>query len=407
MSRARHFPIMVSPKEETPLPPAKPKKVTNDDLYRRSTQYRYWSFTASKLADLRVLANKKGLKSTHEKLDNLDPALEETKAVNSNGLDKFPFVTPTEELQIITYYARKCQDLANFFRLPSQVRSTAIVYLYKFYLTHSVMAYHPQHIMYTCLFLAAKVENSFIGINNFSKAIPRTTPDSILQYEYLILQSLRFSLRCHHPFMPLYGFYLDIQDLLPKVDLKRLTRSCDKAREYISESLFTDVFFLFTPPQIALSCLWKSDDILVERYLAKKMGLKKRQIKGELAVVKEVQKGNGLSSKSASPDADPAENESKLLTPQQKFDKLMITIKKCAHAIDKNTCSPSFDEARRISSKIRYCLDPIRYGRRLVKQQKETATVVVQANAEQSHSSKSGARMADALEGPSKRLKTE
>ncbi len=398
---------MVTPKAESPSPSAKPKKVTNDDLYRRSTQYRYWSFTESKLADLRVLANKKGLRATRDKLDSLDSSLEETKVITNNGLDKFPFVTPGEELEIITYYARKCQDLANFFRLPSQVRSTAIVYLYKFYLTHSVMAYHPQHIMYTCLFLAAKVENSFIGINNFSKAIPRTTPDSILQYEYLILQSLRFSLRCHHPFMPLYGFYLDIQDLLPKVDLKRLTKSCDKAREYISESLFTDVFFLFTPPQIALSCLWKSDDVLLERYLAKKMGLKKRQIKGELAVVKEEEKSTETSSKSVSPDVDQNENEPKVLTSQQKFDKLMLTIKKCTQTVEKNACNPSVDDARRISSKIRYCLDPIRLGRRLVKQQKETAEVVEQANANQSQTVKIGARASDAPESAIKRQRTE
>lgn len=371
---------MTASDSPSPAPQAKPPKITYDDLYRRSTQYRYWSFTKSKLEDLRVLANKKGRKSTINKIESLDPQSEEAKIIKDRGVENFPLITTSEELDIITYYARKCQDLANFFRLPPQARSTAIMYLYKFYLVHSVMTYHPQHIMYTCLFLAAKVENSFIGIQNFSKAIPRTTPASILQYEYLILQTMRFSLRCHHPFQPVYGFSLDIQDLLPKVDRKRLSRSYDRTTHYIAESMFTDAPFLYTPPQIALACLWKSDDVLVERYLAKKLGLKKKQIHNEMEVIREEQNEENRA-KTGGGDEPKQKNEATNTdSPQQRFDKLMMTIKKCTELLEKTHINPSVEQARQISSRIRFSLDPARYGRKLLKQLKATAEDLENAN---------------------------
>ncbi|VEU24067.1 DEKNAAC105111 [Brettanomyces naardenensis] len=370
--------------------------ISNDDLYRRSTQYRYWSFTRSKLEDLRILANKKGIDFTKRRLQDLDPDLPETKAIKEINISDYPFVTSDEELKIVTYYARKCKDLAKFFHLPSQARATAIMYLYKFYLAHSVMVYHPQYIMYTCLFLAAKVENSFIGINNFSKAIPKTTPDSILQYEYLILQSLRFSLRCHHPYQPLYGFYLDIQELLPKVDFKRLGRSCDSARELVNESLFTNVPFLFTPPQVALACLWKSDAVLVERYLAKKLGLKRKQIKSEMETIREEEVKEESTDESTvestqasqqQPAGESSDHPSPPSSPQQNFDKLMLTIRKCVDMLEHNTMNPSMEEAKHISSKIRFCLEPLRYGKKLIKQKIATAALVESANAKRSNSS--------------------
>ncbi|ODV85620.1 hypothetical protein CANARDRAFT_182603, partial [[Candida] arabinofermentans NRRL YB-2248] len=332
--------------------------ISNDDLYRRSTQYRFWSFTSTKLDDSRIISNKKGIKATKERLKKLLLESNDTETpppeisfirqhLSSNNdsdlnqLDDFPYVNKIEELQIVTYYARKCKDLANFFKLPSQARSTAIIYLYKFYIIHSVMEYHPQHIMLTCLYLSTKVENNFIKISDFVKPIPKATELNVLKNEYLIMETLKFSLTCHHPYNSLYGFFLDIQQLLPKLDFGRLGKNYDLARDLIQESLFVDVEFLYTPPQIALACLWLSDEVLVERYLMKKFKVKR--------------KNND-------------EEKIKSMTPEEHYNKIMNLIKDCAKLIKNGGFNPSVEESKVISQKIQFCLEPLRFGKKLMKE---------------------------------------
>ena len=270
--------------EEIPLTPQLhgvaddlPVRITNDEMYRRSSQYRYWSFTKESLTDLRIKVNNKGKTIFEKRIYNLDDDSDMLikKYITEN---EFKGINCSEEREIVIYYARKCQDLSNFFKFTTQVRLTAISFLFKFYLVHSVMEYYPQQIMYTCLFLSAKSENNFIGIKNFSNAIPKTTVESILQYEYLILETMRFTLTCHHPMNSLYGFFLDIQNILVKLDFNRLSKDYDTSRKIINESVFTDAQFLFTPPQIALAALYIADDVVCMRYLMRKFGVKRRQM---------------------------------------------------------------------------------------------------------------------------------
>ncbi|KAH3663766.1 hypothetical protein OGAPHI_005168 [Ogataea philodendri] len=313
--------------------------VSNDDLFRRSTQFRFWSFTRLQLEELRVVANKKGIEKTEERINQLDDSLPETKIVKDHR-DQFQYVHLDEEKKLVSYYARRCKELASFFHLSAQSRSTAIMYLYKFYLYHSVMEYHPGNIMLTCLFLAAKVENQFIGINSFSKNIPKTTPEGILKNEYLILETMKFSLQCHHPFQPLYGFFLDIQQMLPKLDFNRLGKNYDGARELVNDSLFSDLPFLYTPPQIALTCLWVCDDVLVEKYLSKKFKVNRK---------------------------DEPDDEQGL----QHYNKILVIIRQCADILRKEVQDPSQDESKTISAKIKLCLEPARFGKKILKQTTE------------------------------------
>ncbi|GME66848.1 unnamed protein product [[Candida] boidinii] len=415
-----------------------PRRITAEELYRRSSQYRIWSFTESQLEDMRVSANKRGLIVRTNKLSSLDKSLPEVQLLfNENG--NFEHLTVEEERIIVIYYARKAKDLANFFHLPTQARSTAISFLIRFFLIHSVMEYHPQFIMYTCLFLAAKVENNFIGINTFSKAIPKTTPESILQYEYPILESMKFTLLCRHPYQPLYGFYLDIQAVFPKIDIKRLGTAYDSARSLINDSLFSDAVFLYTPPQIALAALWISDNVVAERYLARKFGFRKKKEKtdnneqnknkltttkekkdSKVPIVKQEQSDkipvkqeqsdripvkqeqsdkipeakvkeeqsdkipedkvkeeqsdkipdvkvkmeeNGVDDLEASADGDSAS----IMTPERHYKKMMEIIRECAEYV-KNVPNPSVEVAKRVSTKVHYCLDPFKYARKLAKQ---------------------------------------
>jgi cyclin H len=355
-----------------------PHRVTNDELYRRSSQYRYWSFTEDEISDLRIRANKRGEEIFQKRIQGLS---DDSNSILKQYInEEFKNINEIEEREIIIYYARKCQDLSNFFKFTTQVRLTAISYLFKFYLIHSIMEYYPQQIMYTCLFLSAKSENNFIGINNFSKAIPKTTPESILKYEYLILETMRFSLTCHHPMKSMYGFYLDIQNVLIKLDFNRLFKDYESCQSIINESIFTDVQFLFTPPQIALAALYIVDDVVCMRYLMRKFGVKKKQmiemmkdnedsdkstptIKEEQEEKEEINYVDGDNVDQV--NIEKKDNEKKM-TPLEHFEKVMNVVKQCALKMQVKI-DPSVQEAKIISLRAHFCLDPVKYFKKISK----------------------------------------
>lgn len=377
-----------------------PNRVTNDELYRRSTQYRFWSFTKDELSDLRIKVNARGLEILRKRIDSLsdDSDLLIKRYVN----EEFKNIAVEEERQIVTYYARKCSDLSNFFKFTTQVKLSAISYLFKFYLVHSIMEYYPQQIMYTCLFLSAKSENNFIGINNFSKAIPKTTPESILKFEYLILDTMRFTLTCHHPMRPMYGFYLDIQNVLTKLDFNRLCKDFEHCKNLINESVFTSVQFLFTPPQIALAVLYIVDDVVCMRYLMRKFGVKRKQM---LEMMKDREESetqekdstdnaadntNGVlkdEKQGSVPEEDENDNEDnedednkekkpkvKTITPLEHFEKVMNIVKDCASIIQQDKIDPSVQEAKIVSLKTHFVLDPVKYFQKITKEKDSSSS---------------------------------
>lgn len=326
--------------QESPL--IKKKRVEYDDLYRRSTQFSVWSFTKDELQKQREQVNERGKVMSLERSQLVvNPVTGDTEKVDIVPL------TVEEELKIIAYYARKLNGLANLFKMPSQVKGTAISYLKKFYLNHSVMEFHPKHIMLTCLFLAAKSENYFIGIKTFAAKINNTPPENILKYEYTIIQSLKFTLMVHHPFRSLYGFYLDIQNVLPKVDKGRIGKSFDRTRELINESLISDAGFLFTPPQIALASWRKIDRELVEKYLRRKYPVK------TITTIKE-EPETEISS-TTTPETDTSATPD--VQEQQTINKLIVVLDECEKLLNTGY-DPTLEESKIIDKKVHYCITP-------------------------------------------------
>lgn len=140
----------------------------------------------------------------------------------------------------------------------------------------------------TCLFLAAKVENNFITLEDFLKKIKKGPPPAqvLVDLELEVSQGIRFEYVIHHPLWPLHGVFLDIQVitffiiLRVKIDqrqhlhatqdylkqsisststhkeaLKKLAHTYIKAKELVIISLRTDLQFLMWPSQIAIACL--------------------------------------------------------------------------------------------------------------------------------------------------------
>lgn len=274
--------------------PRQPRTI--DDLYRQSSQYRMWSFTHESLAEIKAKTNEKGRKKA---IETFNAALAQFRQTNAAEYEAhasqltedllLDLLTLDEETKYINFYCKNIIETANFFRMPTQVKATAVSFFRKFYLVHSTMEYHPKNIMYTCVFLAAKSENYFISINSFTKALRNTENKDILDLEFTVLEALHFTLLVHHAFRPLYGFYLDFQTVLlhPEPRIRGLTNErlaslLDKGKEWIMEkALLSDIPFLYTPPQVALAAAYAVDKEVCELYLKIKFEDKLKAIKEE------------------------------------------------------------------------------------------------------------------------------
>jgi cyclin H len=182
--------------------------------------------------------------------------------------------------------------LASQVRIPSSreradvgnLQATAVQFIKRFYITNSLMTYHPTDILKTALFFATKTENHYFRLTKFADAIGKTTPEDVLACEFLLTQGLRFTFDVRHPYRALEGAVMELQamakgdiSVLPGEGVpenrpmnmeKRVKDAHGKAREYLKTSaLLTDVYFHFTPSQIMMAALTLADLELMKWYI--------------------------------------------------------------------------------------------------------------------------------------------
>ena len=122
--------------------------LTEDDLYRKSTQYRLWSYTVEQLSFMRSRTNalaaervKLAIKSVRQarsvakdstdqdgKKDSRGERLPENEAnghlVDSSmasTVDDIECLTVVEERKLVEYYCGQCVELGKFFEFPINV----------------------------------------------------------------------------------------------------------------------------------------------------------------------------------------------------------------------------------------------------------------------------------------------
>lgn len=323
------------------------KRISDDDLYRNSTQYRLWSFSKESLQNKRKLLSADIAARFDSKVQSfIEKEGAQLSSDEIEGLQKEMVpITAHEFLQIVTLYAQKVQLFGTKLKLPTEVTSTAVVFFKKYYLENSVLDVHPKNMIFTCMFLACKAENYFINIESFAAKV-KQPKESILMHEFPLLESLKFTLMVHHPFKSLHGFFLDIQSILyGKVDMQYLGTVYEKTKKILVDSILTDVAYLYTPPQITLAALLKEDEQLTLKYLELKLlGFN---------INKEV--------------LNEAEQKRK-----EQHDKILETVRECLREMDVSYM-PSRDEAWRIDARIHYYLDPMAFIKR-IRKQKEAQT---------------------------------
>lgn len=325
-----------SSKKGIPGKPPNYKRLSDDDLFRHSSQYRFWSFTPEQLEQRRIEVNAQAVQSIEQDLRNFIDARstelneEEIRTIENRAVP----VNMEEELKLVNLYAKKVQTIAQRLNLPTEIVATSITFFRRFYLENSVMKIEPKAIVLTTIFLACKSENYFIGIDSFCEKT-RGDKEQVLKYEFPLLESLKFSLLSHHPYRPLHGFFLDIQAVLHgKVDLSYMGHIYDRCKKRITDALLTDAVYFYSPPQVTLAVLMLEDEALTTRYLELKFhGNDTNQGNAE----DEASRGNGN------------------VTIQ--LDKLMKIVTNCSKLIEKPTTVP-VEEAKSIAARLYFCQNP-------------------------------------------------
>jgi len=217
-------------------------------MFSSSSQLKFWTFSGNgELVRLRKEANHKYI-SSHVHKDRADQL----------------FLTVEEERILCRHYEYVIKEFCGHFQppMPSSVVGTSLHYFKRFYLHNSVMDYHPKYAMYTCVYMACKVEEFNVSITQFCNNISEMVctreqgADTILNQELLLLQQLHYHLTIHNPYRPLEGLLIDIKTRCKEVtDGEKLRKG---AEDFLDISFNSDVCLLFAPSQIALAAVLSS-----------------------------------------------------------------------------------------------------------------------------------------------------
>ncbi|MCJ1306873.1 hypothetical protein MMC25_000517 [Agyrium rufum] len=304
--------------------------LTEDEVYRTSTQYRLWSFTPESLASLRATTNASAATKVRDAIrrSRTHTGANEAEAVEVDCL------TVEEEQKLLGFYCTKAMELADFCQFPTNVKATAVQYLKRFYLSNSPMTYHPKQMMPSALFLATKTENHYTPLEKFASKLPKTTNEDVIAPEFLLTQGLRFTFDVRHPHRGLEGGFMELTALangsypshavsgtelrrrmlgIPPVSASkpgaktteemktRIQEAHGRAKDILkSNALLTDAYLLFTPSQIWFAALLLADEPLAKFYLDVKLSdgspIKAKVLNAIQSCAKLISPSNGSSS---------------------------------------------------------------------------------------------------------------
>ncbi|TGO62788.1 hypothetical protein BCON_0017g00290 [Botryotinia convoluta] len=269
---------------------------SEDARYRTSTQYRHWSYTPSALRSLRESTNALATTQVRDAVRRAREARatssnDSSEAENSRSASTalpggdVDCLTVDEELKLLDYYCRQTLQLGDHLGVPIEVKATAIQYIRRFYISHSLMTYTPTTILKTALFFATKTENHYFRITRFASDIGKTTTEEILSSEFLLTQGLRFQFDIRHPYRGLEGAIMELlaisthkisipaelESQRPENMHNLILESHGHARHYLKISaLLCDSYFHYTPSQIMFASLYLASVPLTTFYLALK-----------------------------------------------------------------------------------------------------------------------------------------
>ena len=94
---------------------AAPPTLSEDDIYRTSTQYRLWSYSRESLAAIRASTNERAAARVR---------LAFTKVAEKNGDPEVEVdcLTPEEELKLVSFYCSNAMKFSDFLEYPTNIK---------------------------------------------------------------------------------------------------------------------------------------------------------------------------------------------------------------------------------------------------------------------------------------------
>ncbi|KAL5683751.1 hypothetical protein ACJX0J_010136, partial [Zea mays] len=248
--------------------------------FRTSTQRERWIFQSHDLMERWAAANQRAAQTlaqygtTRLNVDLLDGSVSypESMPDHVEGSSVVKPLSYEEEQLTRVFYEQKIQEVCAAFKFPHKIQATAIIYFKRFYLQWSVMEHQPKHIMLTCVYASCKVEENHVSAEELGKGIQQDH-QIILNNEMILLKTLDFDLIVYAPYRSIEGFIDDLEDFCRAGNgpFQRLKELRQAAISHVDKMMLTDAPLLYTPGQLALAALHKSNDLLrvvdFERYL--------------------------------------------------------------------------------------------------------------------------------------------
>ncbi|ETW03075.1 hypothetical protein H310_05503 [Aphanomyces invadans] len=174
------------------------------------------------------------------------------------------FLTDEEEAMVVDFYQIQVQNTCtSIFKTSDKVKAAALLLFKRFYLSNSIMEFHPKYIGATSIYVAGKVEEQYISVETLVKSYEGVIKESdVVAHEMIVLEGVRFQLIMYHPFRSLTGFIDDLRAFAKSsrgngtdVPLATLQTLHATATGVINELLLTDSPFLYAPSIVALAAL--------------------------------------------------------------------------------------------------------------------------------------------------------
>lgn len=250
--------------------------------FQTSTHRSKWIFTPQDLIEKYKAANQRAIQALEKygstrmdvdvdgSLSYAEPQINAKDNVEKHSRAK-PLKIEEEEL-LRVFYEYKIQEVCEAFHFPHKVQATALMYFKRFYLHWSVMEHYPKNIMLTCIYAACKIEENHVSAEELGKGISQDH-QMILNYEMIVYQSLEFDLIVYAPYRSAEGFISDMEEFfqVQNGQLQVLRDLHETAKVEVNKSMLTDAPLLFSPGQLALAALRRSNDKYklfdFERYL--------------------------------------------------------------------------------------------------------------------------------------------
>ncbi|XP_057808739.1 cyclin-C1-2-like [Salvia miltiorrhiza] len=180
----------------------------------------------------------------------LDP--EEVDVVHP--LDKERGIT-VEDCKLIKFHISSyIVKLAQYIKVRQRVVATAITYMRRVYTRRSMTEYNPRLVAPTCLYLAAKAEESTVQARLLAFYIKKVQSDEkyrceikeILEMEMKILEALNYYLVVFHPYRALTQLLQDAG----------MTDSTQQTWGLVNDTYKMDLILVHPPHLIALACIY-------------------------------------------------------------------------------------------------------------------------------------------------------